>query len=446
MNSLQQIVEGGYCIGCGACACATHGSIPVEMNACGLYQAQGAAAARCEDDQVSLGIAACPFSGEGADEDDVGRHRFGAGCLPDSRIGYYHDLFIGHVAEDGYRAEGASGGFGSWILAELLGTGAIDAVAHARKVDSPSDGVLFRYSLSRTVEAIKSGAKSCYYPVEMSGVLEQIRRTPGRYAVVGLPCFIQAIRRLSGIDPVLKERIVHCIGLVCGHMKSKAFADCLGWQIGIPPGRLDAIDFRVKLPDRTAGDYGVYLRGGGIEATRTRRDFLGARWGHNFFRYSACDFCDNVFAETADLTIGDAWLPEHENDSRGTNIVVVRDPSLSTLILRAMSQGRVVCSRAEPDTIAESQAGGLRDRREGLAYRLRLKELQGVWAPRKRVRPDAAHLTSQRARIYAARSGAGAASHRLWQEALAQNDLAVFLDGMRSHVETIQKAYETDKG
>ena len=445
MNAIQKIVDGGYCIGCGACACATHGAIPVAMNADGLYQADAGAAARCDEDQVARAVSACPCSGTGPDEDDVGRGLYGADCRPDGRMGCYHRLFIGHVAEDGFRAGGSSGGFGSWILAELLDTGAIDAVAHARKVEAPTDGVLFRYVISRTVEEIKSGAKSCYYPVEMSGVLEQIRQTPGRYAVVGLPCFIQAVRRLAEIDPILKERIVHCIGLVCGHLKSKALADCFGWQIGIPPGRLEAIDFRVKLPDRPAGDYGVFLRGAGIEATRPRRNFLGARWGHNFFRYSACDCCDNVFAETADLTIGDAWLPEHANDPRCTNIVVVRDPSLSILIARAQEQGRVVCSPSEPDMIAESQAGGLRDRREGLAYRLHLKALQGEWAPRKRVEPDAAHLSAQRAQIYAARSAAGAASHRLWREALAQNDLAVFLDGMRPHVETIQKGYEMDK-
>lgn len=445
MNALQKLVDGGYCIGCGACACATRGAIPIVMNADGLYQTEPTATARCDEDQAARAIAACPCFGTGPDEDVVGSGLFGADCHPDSRLGRHHCLSIGYVAEDGFRNRGSSGGFGSWILVELLRAGAIDAVAHTRRVQAPTDGVLFRYTISRTVEEIKAGAKSCYYPVEMSGILEQIRQTPGRYAVVGLPCCIQAIRRLSGMDAVLKERIVYCIGLVCGHMKGKALADCFGWQVGIPPGQLEFIDFRVKLPDRPAGDYGVRLRGAGIDVTRPRRDFVGASWGHNFFRYPACDFCDNVFAETADLTLGDAWLPEHANDARGTNIIVSHRPELSALIRRAKERGRVVCAPADPDTIAASQAGGLRDRREGLAYRLHLKAAQGAWSPQKRVKADATHLTVQRAQIYTARSAAGAASHRLWREALAKNDLAVFLDGMQPYVEAIQKAYEMDK-
>ena len=61
----------------------------------------------------------------------------------------------------------------------------------------------------------------------MSGVLEEIRTSPGRYAVVGIPCFIKAVHLARAADPILRERIVYTLGLVCGHMKSARFAESL---------------------------------------------------------------------------------------------------------------------------------------------------------------------------------------------------------------------------
>ena len=36
----------------------------------------------------------------------------------------------------------------------------------------------------------------------------------------------------------------------------------------------------------------------------------------------ACEFCDDVVGETADMSVGDAWLPGYVSDWRGTSVVV----------------------------------------------------------------------------------------------------------------------------
>jgi coenzyme F420 hydrogenase subunit beta len=441
MNRLTQIIDGGYCVGCGGCA--SDGTIPVSMNKYGMYQADASVAESLSQEALVNVLKICPFSDDGPNEDVIGEKLFGRDCQHDPKIGFYRDLYIGHVAENDFREKGTSGGVITWILTELLKTGKIDAVVHVKRVENPSDGILFRYGMSRSVEEIMAGAKSRYYPIEMSGVLRQIKETPGRYAVVGLPCFIKAVRRMAEIDSIIQERVVFCIGLVCGHLKSKAFADCFGWQTGIPPGELEEIDFRVKLPGRTAGNYGVYLRGAGKEVTKPTREFLGSNWGHNFFRYPACDFCDDIFAETADMAIGDAWLPEYENDPKGNSIIVVRNNELETWIGNACTEKRLAFTKAVAENIAASQSGGLRDRREGLAYRLYLKQKRQEWAPQKRVKPDSKNLKRQRARIYRARSEAGAASHRCWKEAVEQKEFCVFRAGIQPYVKRIQRLYRS---
>jgi coenzyme F420 hydrogenase subunit beta len=356
----------------------------------------------------------CPFADNGSDEYEIGTELFSNDCSYDSKIGYYNKLFIGNVEEDDYRKIGSGGGIITWLLAELIKTGKIDFIIHVKNNNDSKKRILFKYDISKTIEDVKDGAKSRYYPIEMSEVLEKIRATPGRYAIVGLPCFIKAIRKLGKVDPIIKERVTFLIGLVCGHLKSNAFADYFGWQVGIPPGKLEEIDFRKKFSDLPARHYGLYLKGAGKEVTRPVREFIGANWGHNLFRYPACDFCDDVFAETADIVVGDAWLPDYEKDPRGTSIVVLRNRELGTLIENGIIEGRLMLCNTNTNEITKSQAGGLRDRREGLAYRLWLKQKASIWFPKKRVLPNRSHLTIKRRWLYRIRSNIGQESHRAW--------------------------------
>ncbi len=438
MNELRQVIEGGYCIGCGACHAATQGTVQIGMNREGLFQANADQADALPQEALSNALQACPFSSLGPNEDAIAQAHFGRLGNPDSRLGHVGDAYIGHVTEGDFRSGGTSGGLISWILSELLRTGRIHAAIHVRSIDHPEDGVLFRYGISRSGPEIQAHAKSRYYPVEMSHVLQTVRDTPGSYALVGLPCFIKAFRRLARFDPVLQERVKFCIGMVCGHLKSKAFADCFGWQVGIPPGQLEEADFRVKQPGRTASDYGVLLRGAGVDVTRPVRQFFGANWGYNFFRYPACDFCDDVFAETADMVVGDAWLADYEKDPLGNSIVVLRNQTLRELVHQARQENRLHLAPASPDLIAESQGGGLRDRREGLAYRLARRQLRGQWIPSKRIRPNATALPPQRARRYRLRSETGAASLRWWIKALDRQSLSWFISWMRIRFAAIE--------
>ncbi|MBC8394252.1 MAG: Coenzyme F420 hydrogenase/dehydrogenase, beta subunit C-terminal domain, partial [Deltaproteobacteria bacterium] len=327
------------------------------------------------------------------------------------------------------------------VLAELLATGMVDGVIHMKPSDSRDGGALFSYAVSTTSAEILRGAKSKYYPMELSEVLALIRKSDKRYALVGVPCFIKAVRRLMLIDSAIAERVKFCIGLVCGHLKSKAFADCFAWQAGIPSGQLEKIDFRVKLPERKSSDYGVRVAGGGVDITRATREFFGSNWGHGFFKYSACEYCDDVFAETADISVGDAWLPEYTEDSSGNSIIVTRSKALDQLIKEGVTSGRLSLKDCSADEVAESQAGGLRHRRDGLSYRLHLKEEEGAWAPQKRVPASSDGISSGRKKIYFLRETLRQRSHKLWAESVRAGDFALFQTGMKKLIRQYNHAY-----
>lgn len=351
----------------------------------------------------------CPFSPAAANEDELGAARFGQAPRKDSRLGFYDNAYVGAVSEAPYRQQGSSGGMVSWVAAELLRRGLVDGVAHVRPT---TGGQFFGYSISRSVEELLEGAKSRYYPVELSGVLEQIRQVPGRYAVVGIPCFIKAVHLARRQDPVLQERIVHTLGLFCGHMKSARLVESFAWQMETTIETVDRPEFRLKGPERPANWYTAQLTL--TDGSVRQKDWwhLGdGDWGAGFFQNSACNFCDDVLAETADISFGDAWVEPYSSDWRGTNVVVVRSPVLRDLVAEGIASERVELREVDADYIANTQAAGFRQRREGLAYRLTWHR-RGL-KPRKRVAPSR-DLPVQRKLIYRLRYAISAGSHRMF--------------------------------
>lgn len=441
---LAAIRAGGYCVGCGVCAAVTDSPLAIELDATGRYQAvvragagEGSAAARERLEAV------CPFADGGEHEDELARRWFPECRSQHEALGRYEACYVGAVREGQYRQRGSSGGLGTWLLAELLRAGLVDRVLHVRAREGSAESeLLFEFAISDTVEAVGQGAKSRYYPIELSRVLAEVRRTEARYAVIGLPCYLKAMRRWAAVEPVLGARLKFFVGLFCGHLKSTSFAKLLAWDCGVAPRELAGIDFRHKLADRAASDYGVAVRpraAGAPAAVRPVRECFGSNWEYGFFQYEACDYCDDVVGETADVSVGDAWLPEYVGDSAGTNVLVVRNRVVRDLIDRGIQSGRLDLKPIAAEAVAASQAGGLRHRREGLALRLAWKDQAGQWRPRKRVPPRTDHVEERRRELYALRSEISRASHGAFQEALAAGRLELFRARLAPLLEKYQR-------
>lgn len=428
---LRTVVDGGYCIGCGACAAVDGAGISIEMDKYGRFQA----CRKSETASENQALKVCPFSGESANEDVLGKELYGKDAAHHPRIGYYLKTYAGFVSQGEFRKLGSSGGMGTWIVHELLDKGLVDAVIHVRgRTPSESEEKLFGFNISFSKEDVRAGAKSRYYPIEMSGVMDFVKKNPGRYAFVGIPCFVKAVRLLAGQNPVIKDRIKFCVGLVCGHLKSSRFAEMFAWQCDVAPSELKAIDFRKKIPGQGANLYGVEVtgekNGQAVHATKTNREFFGHNWGHGFMKYEACDYCDDVLAETADIAVGDAWLPQYVNDDQGTNVIVVRNKIVEELVEKARTEGRLHLDDLSPDGIARSQDAGLRHRREGLAYRLYLKDQKKQWRPVKRVQAGWKHLDAKTRRIQELRMKMAQISHEAFLKAREQNQFSVFKAAM----------------
>jgi len=392
ISEIQPVLNSGICVGCGICAVLAPEAIQMLRDNDGVMTAKIKDALAAE--KITAGI--CPFNSASANE-DAHAARIWPELPIDEAFGRFRSLWAGHVSEGEYRIAGSSGGITTWLLAEVLSSGLVDAVIHVHPEMGEEKTSLFSYSVSRNISEVQAGSKTRYYSVSMEKALVEVLRTGERIALVGVPCFIKAARNLAVRIPNFSEQLVMTLSLVCGHMKSAGFVESLAWQAGVKPHELVSADFRVKVAGFSANNYGFAAwRNGARPIIRPMAKMAGRRWDGGYHRLKACDYCDDVFGETADVSLGDAWLPEYVNDYKGTNILVVRSSVIDAVIRQGLTGERLSLKELTPDRIAAAQSGGLRDRRQGLAYRLYLDDLSGKWRPQRRVEPYSQGLTLMR--------------------------------------------------
>ena len=437
--SLLKVVQHGFCIGCGACY-AFDKRVAIVWNDDGFLEARFPADGFCRDGAAFHSCArVCPFSEEALLESALGSDLFSVKCpYHSNELGWFLRTYVGAVNDPRLRAQASSGGIARWILQKLVSTKQVDACVHVMAARSGRGEGLFSYAVSSDPVELRNSAQSAYYPVTLQSVLDCLQRDTRRYAVTAVPCFAKALRLLQRENAVLRDRIRFVIGLFCGHLKSSFYAEMLAWQIGIK-GNIKAVTFRDKTRSTKANEKGFVVwtfPDNRSYGPCTTSELFGAAYNLGFFQHKACDYCDDVVAELADLSVGDAWLPEYVCDARGTSVVIVRDPLLNEVLQEGRASGELWLEPIAPSKVIESQAGGFRHKREGLAFRLHLDYSAGIWHPPKRVHPRS-RLSRLRQRIYLMRRELREQSFRAFRDAKACGDFQVF----RARMEPLAKVY-----
>jgi hypothetical protein len=115
--------------------------------------------------------------------------------------------------------------------------------------------------------------------------------------------------------------------------------------------------------------------------------------------------------------------------------MIVRSPEVLKLIEAARAGGRLELTPVDADFIAQTQAAGLRHRRDGLAYRLTWHK-PGV-GPRKRVGPSG-DLPLRRKLVYRLRYAIARGSHRMLRLARRLSAPAIYTRWARTSLRTYQ--------
>jgi len=292
---------------------------------------------------------------------DIGATDWKSSFGPDRRanLGSYVSCYCGFAKDERVRQSASSGGMITAILIDLLEKGEIDgAVVVRMNQDRPPLPEMF---VARTKEEILGASKSKYGPVHLEKALSDIRQSPGeRFALVGLPCHVQGSRKAQLAGVLRPNQIVVTLGLFCGHGASLDLTKFLMKKYGVDGSSVRAIDYR------SGGwpDYGYQFEG---ENTRRfvpfKRSVLGTAWVHNLFTPRRCLVCTDLTAESADISFGDAWLPEFTDrpngDRTGWSIVVCRNERWREYLEGCETGHKLHLQKISPEMVERSQAGGL---------------------------------------------------------------------------------------
>tara|TARA_B100000787_G_scaffold164770_1_gene147863 strand:- start:6175 stop:8010 length:1836 start_codon:yes stop_codon:yes gene_type:complete len=375
------VVNNDLCIGCGMCVYKCP-SKALEMG----WNENGFLVPSIIDDCDSNGdcLSVCPFNPfpkkEVKTEDELAEK-----YLPDTnqfhkKIGKYNNIYAGYSNE--FRLSSSSGGLATYVCAELLEKKIVHHIFSIKETSKPNTH--YEYSVSSNKTDLLIASKTRYFPVTLATVLKEIDKLEGTIAIVGVACFIKSIRLAQHSDPKLKEKITFLIGIICGGVKSRFFTEYLASKMDIKVANIQKPQFRKKDITSTANDYSFTCSDMDQEEKAIRMKTVGDMWGTGLFKANACDFCDDVTTELADISLGDAWLDPYYKDGSGTNVVVTRSLIAENLIKEGITNKDLVAGLLPLEDFLASQQGSFNHRHTGLPSRIKMAKKNNQLIPPKR--------------------------------------------------------------
>ena len=348
-NTIEKVTIAELCTGCGTCrAVCPFDAIRMEKGKKGIYLPK--LNEKCT--KCGLCLEACP--GYEVDFDWLNLEFFGRKSK-NSILGNYLRCYTGYATDFRLRYNSSSGGIVTALLLCAIEEGMIDG-ALVTKMDEKNP-LKPKPFIARSKEEIVSAVGSKYCPVPANIALKNIIEEKGRYAVVGLPCHIQGIRKAEMINEELRKRIRLHIGIFCGGLPSFLATEFLLKKLGSTKDEVRRIEYRGGgWPGRML----IQLRRNASDSKLVipyPQYLARARW--RYFLPVRCKLCTDGVNELADISCGDAWLPEFRKDRIGTSIVIARNEIAERFLQTASTKGWIRLKPTSPDKVAESQQSNL---------------------------------------------------------------------------------------
>jgi len=349
-KNIEMVVKKDLCTGCGTCAgiCPKNAIEMIIDHHKGIYLPQivqeecsncGICYSICPGHEVNFKLLNNEFFGQEPE---------------DPLLGNYINCYTGYATDYEIRYNSASGGLITALLIFAIEEGIIDgALVTKMRDDRPLEPQPF---IARTREEIISASCSKYCPVPANIALKEILKNDGRYAVVGLPCHLHGIRKAEMIMPRLKEKIILHLGIFCGKNISFLGTKYYTQKLKIKESKIKKIKYRGKgWPGSTI----IELKNAQNKIIEISPYFYDTR-----FTPFRCTLCNDGLAELADISFGDAWLPEIKaHDKIGTSIIVARTLQANKILQIMEIKGSIKLKRTTPNHVKRSQCSNLNSKK-----------------------------------------------------------------------------------
>jgi coenzyme F420 hydrogenase subunit beta len=379
--TLDRVLGGDLCTGCGLCASVSKGAIEMTTVAPGYARPRQVGALAASSEKVIA--TACPGAVVEGWGTDAQLHPY---------WGPWRSVSVGYATDPAVRWQASSGGALSALLIHALRTGLVDRVIHIRPdTKHPTRNLV---TVSSTTADILGGAGSRYSSSSPLAVIEQQLAEGGSFAFVGKPCDVSALRRLARVDPRVARQVPLTLSFFCAGVPSHDAADRVLAAMSVAPR--DVVAFRYR-GEGWPGNAAATLHDG------SKRELSYAKsWGEHLayeiqFR---CKICPDGVGGSADIACGDAWYGDAEGypsfeEQDGRSLIVARTAEGIRLLENARAAGAIVDEPLQVDQIDLMQTGQTRRKRLVMA---RVAALVATLQPRPNMSGTLVQMASRRAR------------------------------------------------
>ncbi len=330
----NQIVDKGLCVRCGACEPAC----PVDIIKFDVRTSYPFII----DEKICIRnckscLNVCP--GEYVDFSMFDDQMFGISPHPGSITGIAKRALVSFAKDEDIRSRGTSGGVVTQILLYMMKKNLIDGALVLKT--SKDNGYWQEQSfIARNAADLKSAMKSKYIVTPLLRPLKKIIQNEGKYAVVGLPCHIHALRKYQQVNKKLKNRIKLIIGLHCNTVfEPNLFTDICEFN---NYKKEDVREFHFRYGN-WPGTITAESNQGSKEKVLKFEEYKDEI---NVLKlcYAAprCNMCIDFTAEYADFSVADPWLRGPDGNYLFENkysCILVRTPEGNRIINKAAADG-----------------------------------------------------------------------------------------------------------
>jgi coenzyme F420 hydrogenase subunit beta len=368
-GTVARVLKADLCSGCGLCAGISGSAIVMGMAAPGYARPlQRQPVSPSIDAKIA---ASCPGQVVAPWPKEAERHPV---------WGPWRQTLEGAATDPAIRFAGASGGALSALLIHALNTGLVDRVLHVEADPSHPLGNKMRWSTNAA--QILAGAGSRYAASSPLAGIDCALAEGGRFAFVGKPCDVSALRRLSRHDPRVAAHVPLMLSFFCGGMPSEDGARRIVAAMGLDARQLQSFRYRGQgWPGLTVA---TTAEGGRAEMPYSES------WGAHLSRevQFRCKICPDAVGGTADIACADAWhgddagYPLFEEED-GRSLIAARTATGEALLRSAQAAGVVDASPLPISDISRMQPAQAQ-RKRMVAARVLATRLLGQATPRMR--------------------------------------------------------------
>lgn len=362
--TIEQVVQSNLCLGCGACANLP--DVTMALSERGFNRPTRPETLRSTPQPELQAIC----SGYSIEQNAAGRPY-------DDTWGPILELWTGNSTDPEVRYRGSSGGVISQLAIYLIESKAVDFVVHTRADPNEPLGNLTSPSYNRA--DILSGAGSRYAPSSPLAELNAYLKTGKRFAFIGKPCDVAALRRMAKVDPRIDAQVPYMLSFFCAGVPSRFGALAILRKLDVEAAQVSKFEFRGRgWPGLTRA-----TRFDGTEATMD----YNSSWGTVLSRtlQFRCKICPDGTGEFADIVCADAWYGKDgypdfaERDGR--SMVLVRTER-GRALLREIARQKLI--ELQPLAVGEIEKMQpyQRDRKRVILARLAALVVGGRKRPR----------------------------------------------------------------